>query len=342
MRNRTYAQRRAATAAAVLLLVTLVLAPNIALSQVSLGGQRVGTASGTFLKLPLSAAGAAMAGTYVAVVDDVSSVGWNPAGLANLAQKEFSVTHIQWFADVDYTFGAFAMPWPKFNGSVGFFFGSLSTMLDETTEYMPYGTGRRFVFADWVAGVTLARKFTDKLLVGANVKYVREELGTDVGGPSTNTWLVDVGTKYYVGLSSVRMAMNFSNFGPELQPSGTFVGVSDGARIEQSYEGFAPPTMFKFGIAFDPVRKDMHRVTAALEMNHYADNEETIKAGAEYEVAKVAVLRAGYDMNSDDFGPAFGAGLKVKYGDISGTIDYSYMRGEYLGNVNIFSLNFAF
>ena len=342
MRNRTYFQHRAVTAAAALLLVTLALCPGAALSQVSLGGQRVGTASGTFLKLPLSAPGAAMAGAYVAVVDDVTSVAWNPAGLANIAQKGFSVTHIQWFADVDYTFGAYAQPWAKFNGSFGVFFGSLSTMLDETTEYMPYGTGRKFAFTDWLAGVTVARRLTDKLMVGVNAKYVREELGTDVGGPVTNSWLVDVGTKYYVGLSSIRMAMNFSNFGPELKPSGTFVGLSEGSRIEQDYEGFAPPTMFKFGIAFDPVKNDMHRVTAALEMNHYADNEETIKAGAEYEVANVAVLRAGYDVNSDDMGAAFGAGLKVNYGGIKGTIDYSYMKGEYLGNVNIFTLNFAF
>jgi len=342
MRNRTYLQHPGATAAAALLMATMALAPSAAFSQVSLGGQRVGTASGTFLKLPLSAPGAAMAGAYVAVVDDVTSVAWNPAGLANIAQKGFSVTHIQWFADVDYTFGAYAQPWAAFNGSVGVFFGSLNTMMDETTEYMPYGTGRKFAFTDWLAGVSLARRLTDKLMVGANVKYVREELGTDVGGPVTNSWLLDIGTKYYVGLSSVRMAMCFSNFGAELKPSGTFVGLIDGARVEQDYEGFAPPTVFKFGIAFDPVKNDMHRVTTAVEMNHYADNEETIRAGAEYELANVAVLRGGYDVNADDTGPAFGAGLKVKYGGINGTIDYSYMKGEYLGNVNIFTLNFAF
>jgi len=342
MRNRIHFPHGAVTAAAVLLFATLVLAPSDAFSQASLGGQRVGTASGTFLKLPLSAPGAAMAGAYVAVVDDVTSVGWNPAGLAALTQKGFSVSHIQWFADIDYTFGAYAQPWAAFNGSVGVFFGSLSTMLDETTEYMPYGTGRKFAFTDWIAGVSLARRLTDKLLVGGNVKYVREELGTDVGGPVTNSWLLDVGTKYYVGLSSVRMAMLLSNFGPEMKPSGTFVGLAGGTEIEQDYEGFAPPTTFKFGIAFDPIKNDMHRVTAALEMNHYADNEETIRMGGEYEVANIATLRGGYDVNSDDMGPAFGAGLKVKYGGINGTIDYSYLKGDYLGNVNIFTLNFAF
>jgi len=334
--------REIAVAAVALIFAAGLLTPGVAFSQASLGGQRVGTASGTFLKLPLSAPGAAMGGAYVAVVDDVTSVGWNPAGLGALTQKGFSITHIQWFADIDYTYAVYAQPWSAFSGSVGVFFGSLNTMLDETTEYMPYGTGRKFLFNDWVAGVCLARRLTDKLLVGANVKYVREELGTDVGGPVTNSWLLDVGTKYYVGLSTIRMAMLLSNFGPEMKPSGTFVGLSDGIEVRQDYEGFAPPTTFKFGVAFDPVRTDMHRVTASAEMNHYADNEETVRAGVEYEVAKIAVLRAGYDLNSDDMGPAFGAGLKVRYGDINGTLDYCFLKGDYLGDVNIFTLNFSF
>ncbi len=334
--------RRTASGLVVLISVAVLLAPGIAFSQASLGGQRVGTASGTFLKLPLSAPGAAMGGAYVAVVDDATSVGWNPAGLAAISQKGFSVTHIQWFADIDYTYAVYAQPWAGFSGSVGFFFGSLSTTLNETTEYMPYGTGRKFLFTDWIAGVSVARRLTDKLMVGGNVKYVREELGTDVGGPVTNAFLLDVGTKYYVGLSSIRMAMLLSNFGPEMKPSGTFVGLADGTTIRQDYEGFAPPTVFKFGVALDPFKNDMHRVTASAEMNHYADNEETIRAGVEYEVAGVATIRGGYDVNSDDMGLAFGAGLKLKYGGMTGSLDYSYLEAEYLGGVNIFTLNFLF
>jgi hypothetical protein len=319
-----------------------LLLPNLAFSQTSLGGQRVGTASGTFLKLPTSARGIAMGGAYVALVDDASSAGWNPAGLASLTQKGFSVSYIQWFADINYTFASYAQPWPWFSGSAGVFFGSLSTMMDETSEYMPYGTGRRFAFSDWVGGVSVARRLTDKLLVGANVKYVREELGTDVGGPVTNSWLLDVGTKYYVGLSTLRMAMLLRDFGPELKPSGTFSRTIDASLISQDYQGFAPPTTFKFGVAFDPVQKDPHKLTATLEMNHYADNAETVKAGLEYTLAGVAALRGGYDFNSDEMGLSLGAGLKVRFAGVGGTVDYSYSKAGYLGDVNIISMNLSF
>lgn len=319
-----------------------LLFPGPAFSQASLGGQRVGTASGNFLKLPTSARGTALGGAYVALVDDASSAGWNPAGLAGLTQKGFSISRVQWFADIDYTYATYAQPWPWFSGSAGVFFGSLSTIMDETSEYMPYGTGRQFAFSDWVAGVSVARRLTDKLQVGANIKYFREELGTDVGGPVTNTWLIDVGTKYYVGLSTVRMAMLLRDFGPELKPSGKFTGIVNGSEISQDYEGFTTPTTFKFGVAFDPVQRGPHKVTTTLEMNHYADNAETIKAGLEYTLADIAALRGGYDFNSDATGLSLGAGLKVKFAGVGGTLDYSYTPSDYLGNVNIFSLNLSF
>jgi len=328
--------------ALVLLMAACLVLPGLVFAQANLGGQRVGTASGTFLKLPTSARGEAMGGAFVALVDDASAPGWNPAGLAALTERGFSVSYVQWFADINYTYATYAQPWSLLGGSAGVFFGSLSTTMDETSEFMPYGTGRRFAFNDWVAGVTLARKLTDKLLVGANIKYFREELGTEVGGPVTNSWLLDVGTKYYVGLSTLRMAMLLKDFGPELKPSGTFTGTFNGSTITQDYEGFATPTIFKFGIAFDPVQRAPHKVTTTLEMNHYADNAETIKAGMEYTVANVAAIRGGYDFNSDAMGLSLGAGLKVKFAGVGGTVDYSYSKAEHLGNVNIFSMNFVF
>ncbi len=302
----------------------------------------MGTASGAFLKLPLTARGMGLGGAFVAVADDASSIAWNPAGLASMSKKGVVASYVQWFADIDYTFAAYAQPWPWFSGSVGAFFGSLGCEMNETTEYMPYGTGRRFTFNDWVAGVSLARRLTDKLLVGANIKYVREELGTEVGGPVTNSWLLDVGTNYYVGLSTVRMAMLLTNFGPELRPSGMFTGLIDGTTVSQSYEGFTPPTTFKFGVAFDPVQTELHKVTAAFEMNHYADNEETVRAGVEYTMYDLAALRGGYDFNSDSMGLSLGAGLKTGFAGVEGSIDYSYSRVEYLGDVNIFTLNVSF
>src|SRR5207249_101809 len=78
----------------------------------------------------------------------------------------------------------------RFGGSFAFQFGALATTLDETSEFQPFGTGRSFTYSDVVAGMAYARRWTDKLLVGFGLKYVREDLGSEVGGPVTNAALV--------------------------------------------------------------------------------------------------------------------------------------------------------
>ena len=58
------------------------------------------------------------------------------------------------------------------------------------------------------------------LLVGTGVKFVREDLGSQVGGPTTTALLFDVGSIYYLGLGSVRIATSLTNFGSTLRVSG--------------------------------------------------------------------------------------------------------------------------
>src|SRR6185503_9760761 len=108
--------------------------------------------------------------------------------------------------------------------------------MDETTEQRPFGTGRTFIYSDMVAGAAYARRWTDKLLIGVGAKYVHEDLGTDVGGPETHSVLFDVGSIYYLGYGSVRIATSLTNFGPALRPGGQYVSPYTGEI--RSYDGF--------------------------------------------------------------------------------------------------------
>ena len=174
----------------------------------------------------------------------------------------------------------------RLGGSVAFQLGMLSTEIDETTEFQPFGTGRTFVYSDLVVGAAYARRWTDKLLVGAGLKYVREDLGADVGGPRTNAVLVDIGSIYYLGLGSVRIATSLSNFGPELKPRDP--NRSDGKWIspvtgeQRSYDGFDPPTVFRYGLAFEAIENSQQRLTTSLEINQPADDAQVLKTGLEW------------------------------------------------------------
>ncbi len=81
-----------------------------AAAQTSLGEQRVGTASGTFLKIGVDARGAALGGSYVALVDGALAPFYNPAGLAMMATREFSFGFVRWPADIDIFAASFARP----------------------------------------------------------------------------------------------------------------------------------------------------------------------------------------------------------------------------------------
>jgi hypothetical protein len=66
------------------LALAALLAAAPAHAQSSLGGQRAGTSSGTFLRIGVGARAVAMGETFVAVANDPSAIYWNPAGLASL------------------------------------------------------------------------------------------------------------------------------------------------------------------------------------------------------------------------------------------------------------------
>jgi hypothetical protein len=314
-------------------------------AQLALGEQRVGTSSGSFLRIGVGARATGLGESFVAVANDPSAIYWNPAGLASLQRSELLLSHIEWPAEIRYEHAAWVLPVRRLGGSLAFQFGMLTTTLDETTELQPFGTGRTFLYSDVVAGAAYARRWTDKLLVGAGAKYVREDLGSDVGGPITNVVLVDIGSIYYLGYGSVRIATSLSNFGAQFKPTdpnsgGQWVSPVTGER--RNYDGFDPPTVFRYGIAFEPIENAQQRLTTSLEANQPSDNALAIKAGAEWTWNRRLALRSGYDFNSDEFKFSAGAGLYAGIGQSQLTVDYAYTQGDFLGAINRLSMGVRF
>jgi hypothetical protein len=340
--NREFMRSRSWAAWSVLSLF-LVLSAVPAVAQTDLGGQRVGTAAASFLEIGVGARGAALGGAFVCLADDATSTQWNPAGLIRVQERQAMFSLVDWPADVTYSHACLAFPVATLDGTIGFQFGTLGTEMEETTEYFPDGTGRNFTFTDWVAGVSFAKRFTDKFSGGMTLKFIREGLGTEIGGPSMSSWLVDAGTWYDVGYGSLRLGVALLNFGPEMQPDGRYTSNQANATngpIE--YESFSPPTTFKAGIAIDPIQRPGLRLTTVLEMNHPADNVETLILGSELWIGQTLALRAGWDTNADELNFAAGFGLMATLGSVQGNLDYAYTSGEYLGRIDRVSVGLRF
>src|SRR5438128_9985999 len=97
-----------------------LLAPPAAHAQFSLGNQRAGTSSATFLKIGIGARAVGLGESFVAVANDPSAIFWNPAGLASMQRQEVELNHVSWPGDVNYEHLAYVLPVRRLGGSLAF------------------------------------------------------------------------------------------------------------------------------------------------------------------------------------------------------------------------------
>ena len=325
----------------------MILVPALAFGQAlfqNLGGQRAGTAVFPFLKIETSTYGASLAGAGVALPRDAASVFYNPTAISHLDKRDVVLFHLDLPADIDYEHFAFAAPFGRMS-SIGFSYGALHTdPMMETTEYLPFGTGRTFVFRDEFIALTYSIRLSDRFTFGTTAKYAHETIDDlTMGG-----MLLDFGTLYMTGFRSLRIASSLTNFGAQSRPTGNYSKTilnQDGEPVvadSLEYQSFSPPTTFRLGIGYEILESEQSRLTASFQLTHPADNAETYAFGCEYLLANVLSVRAGYVLNMDGFGLALGGGLRIGLpGGIRFRLDYAFTQTDYLTSPQRYSIGFS-
>lgn len=305
----------------------------------SFGNSRTGGSGMQFLKISPDAKGLSMAGANVATTSDVSSMYWNPAGITGVDTGKVNVLvgHSQYFGDISGNFiGAVFKPGKLSYLGIQVFSMNYGQM-DETTEFESKGTGRTFTISNYTVGLTYAKVLTNSFSFGLNAKYANEGFA----GMNIHNVLFDLGLKYDVGVKHTRFGINFSNFGFNVNPSGEVKILKfNGEQDIQSFSSVTVPGLFRIGLAFDPIHNKEHILTAAGQLNHPTDNNETYALGFEYSYLKLLYLRTGYEFFSDERSktPTAGMGIKLnrRMGGIA--IDYGFLAKERLGNVHRITL----
>ena len=310
--------------------------------------EKVGTTGWQFLKLNTNARSAAMAGITTAISHgDATSVLSNPASIADIKNMDASVTKMNWIADIAYNSASVV----KNMGNWGVFglsfitldYGTLhrTSINANTTAGVPDGTydlsmdDGTFSGGDLALGLSYARNVTDRLQLGGTFRYITETLddGQDIG---TSNWCMDVGTVYYTGIKSLRIAMLGRNFGPDVN----FTGYDEQVQIPAV--DVKMPMQFVMGVGYDLLEaKDdsPHLLTLAGEFVHPNDGPEKINIGTEYTFNGLFSLRAGYRAKYDEEGLTFGAGINVHTGDFRVKINYAYLDFGTFDYVHLYTLN---
>jgi hypothetical protein len=304
----------------------------------------VGSAVAQFLEIGVGARAAGMGQAYTALADDAGSVYWNPAGLAQLDNRELYLAYTSWPADI--SVGGLAFGWNL--ESVGTIaINALYLNTDDmpvTTVYDPEGlSGELFSITNYAVGLTYARNMTDRLSVGVTAKLVSE----DYLGYGYSSIAFDFGTVYRTGFSGMNIAMSILHFGSEVKFDGTYIDYSDEASVargeEREFENYSLPVLFRFGISLNIIEDETNLLTTAVDMVHPNNNLEQYNFGLEYGFKRMFFVRGGYQFNMDEAGISLGLG--IKYGltdDLGLQLDYAYSDLGVLSDIHRFSFGFGF
>lgn len=312
---------------------------------------KVGTTVGQFLKLGASARSTAMGGAFTSVADDISSMYWNPAGLANIHGYEVMFTQTQWIADTKYSYGALSLDLGSI-GTLGAMISSFSSGdMKVRTVDQPGGTGELFSTQDIAAGLSYARPLTDKFKLGLTVKYIHQR----IWHMSASTLAIDVGTLFTTPFYGIRLGSSLSNYGPKMRLNGRDAkfakdpdpdneGNVDIVNAQYEMLNYSIPLRFQVGVAKDFIINEYSRITLAVDAVHPNDNYEAVNSGMELGIKDMIFLRAGYNslfQKDAEEGFTAGAGANIRLG--GGTrlkVDYAYVDFGRLGDTQKFSLTF--
>lgn len=305
-----------------------------------------------FLSVSPSAMSASMSDAVTSLEMGASSVFYNPAAIANGNTRfDFTGGVVQYIADINYNVAALTYR-PKNTklGVVGFNFVSvdygeiLGTVISDNQQgFEETGLIKPTAIA---LGLTYANAITEQFSVGANFRYVKQNLGSavlgmneDTGSYNTdsfdaNTIAVDFGILYKTGFESLTFAMAVQNFAREV--------AFDNEKQEL-------PMTFKIGLSMDlvdltEINSKNHSLIASIDAHRPRDYDEQLIFALDYGFIGRFNLRGGYSIPSkDEQGFSIGGGVTQPVGkNINLAVDYAYTEFGVFGNVNRISLRLDF
>ena len=346
-----------------LLIITLTLL--LSLSLFAQKPYRVGTTAANFLEVGQGGAACGMGQAYVAAAEDMSSVYWNPAGMAYLNRNEIQFSYQPWIASINTSFASVGILIP----GVGVLAASVNAMnfgrTEVTTIDMQEGTGETYAATDMAATFSYARKLAQWFAFGASAKFIH----SSIWHMSASSMALDLGvrvdTEFFApdgkrenGLS---IGMSISNYGGKMKYDGMdllqkididqYVAGNYGD-VEGQFrmQGYELPLIMRLGTAWRPIVTNNLKLTIALDALHPNNNSEYVNAGGELAIKVfglgTAFLRGGYHglfMDRNQYGLTLGGGVHVALmGNMTLKVDYAYQELEYLDSAHMMTLGMTF
>ncbi len=295
---------------------------------------KVGTTSANFLTIPVGPRAAAMGGAFIAEANDVYGAYWNPGGLSRIGRIEFSASFSEWIVGTRHNWFGLSYALSE-DDAVAISINQLDYGEDDiTTPYQPDGTGQKWSASDLSLSLSYAKNLTDRFSIGGSVKYINQKIWNE----SASAFALDVGLLFYTELPGLRIGMNISNFGTEMQLAGddllqpydidpTDAGNNSNIASNLSTDTWTLPLVFAVGVAYDFINTEDLKFT--LETDAVYPNNQTgyVNLGGEFSWNNMVFFRGGFNSlgkSGRQGGLSAGIGIHYDFGGFFAKVDYSY------------------
>ena len=304
---------------------------------------KVGTSAANWLKIESGVRGISMGGSHVASGSGVSGVFYNPASIAFIKSSEAYYSKSYYLAGISHNTLAYVSK-VSFSDYIGLYLFYLdSGEMEVTTVISPDGTNEKFRVLDLSVRFLYGRQLTDRLRVGAAIKYFREDIHT----AHMQSLVVDIGSNFDTGLYGFVLGMSVSNFGPEVQYKGDALDVTVdddiavSGKLSKITSSFSVPLTFRIGVSNDIIGREegsVHRLTFSADGINPIDYSVYGAVGVEYSWRDMAFVRGGTRIAHDTAGISMGGGLKWSIFEI----EYAHVNYGILEDTHQFGINLKF
>jgi hypothetical protein len=295
-----------------ILLVVLLVLPSEMVAQ-------SGETGLSFLKLGVGARSVGMGEAHAAIASDATATYYNPAGLAEANKTSIVVMHKEWIQDVRTEFLGVNIPFEDFAIGIGINTTNTGNIELRTQPGPSEGT---FSSHDFAGGISIARKITPELSVGASFKFLYEKIFVDEAAGIG----FDVGALYKSPVEGLRFAVVGSNFG------------SMGSLRSESIQ---LPSLLRLGGAYVHDVDMLHStLTAGADfVKVFREDNTHLHTGLEVNYQETIAFRIGYLFGYETRGLTAGVGLRRNIF----RLDYAFSpQSEDLNNGHTLSVGVEF
>ena len=239
-----------------------------------------GAAGLTFLKLGVGSRPVGMGEAYVAVADDINAMYWNPGGLSQVQDREFSLVHTEWFQNIRYEYLGYCQP--MLGGVLGV--GATCLYITDLEGRTAATSTPDYYFGayDLAIGISYARNLTTGLSLGGTLKGLWQRIDvSDAHGVAVDLGMLYQSQCRILGSKKVTLGASLQNAGWE------------SAFITQS----SPlPLTLRLGAGAKYLED---KIILGMDGNYcIADNTGGAGIGMEYILHPMFVIRGGYKYNT--------------------------------------------